>query len=137
MGGGGGYIHIFVFCPTNLFWNELKNKEIQKKFVGQNTNIWIYTPLPPINALVTPLVTFHDCLFIAWENPTINSHTLQPRRSLIWSRFSDQNVPWLSFYCFTIALSSMRSSESIRMFYCLLIVYTVLYEMQSRSSQEA
>jgi hypothetical protein len=83
------------------------------------------------------IVTFHDCLFIAWENPTINSHTLQSRRSLIWSRFSDQNVPWLSFYCFTIALSSMRSSESIRMFYCLLIVHTVLYEMQSRSSQEA
>ena len=22
--GGGGYIHIFVFCPTNFFWNELK-----------------------------------------------------------------------------------------------------------------
>jgi hypothetical protein len=45
-GGGGGYIHIFVFYPTNFFWNELKNKEIQKKFVGQNTNMWIYTPPP-------------------------------------------------------------------------------------------
>ena len=20
-GGGGVYIHIFVFCPTNFFWN--------------------------------------------------------------------------------------------------------------------
>jgi hypothetical protein len=36
---GGVYIHIFVFCPTNFFLNEFKNKEIQKKFVWQNTNI--------------------------------------------------------------------------------------------------
>ncbi len=44
---GGGDIRIFVFCPTNLFWNELKNNWFQKKFVGQNANIWIFTPPPP------------------------------------------------------------------------------------------
>ena len=57
-GGGGGGV-IFVFCPTNFFWNQLFLSSFQKKLVGQNTNIWIYTPPPPpINALVTPLQAF-------------------------------------------------------------------------------
>jgi hypothetical protein len=39
-GGRGVYIHIFMFTYR-------KNNRFQKKSVGQNTNIWIYTPPPP------------------------------------------------------------------------------------------
>ncbi len=38
IGGGGGYIRVMSSCPTNFFWNQLKNNWFQKKLVGQNTN---------------------------------------------------------------------------------------------------
>ena len=38
-GGGGVYIHIFVFCPTDFFLNQLFLISFQKKSVRQNMNI--------------------------------------------------------------------------------------------------
>ena len=52
-GGGGVNIHIFAFCPTIFFGISGHYSWFQKKFVGQNANIWICTP--PINALATAL----------------------------------------------------------------------------------
>ena len=49
-GGGGVYVHIIMFCPTNFIW-------FQKKVVGQNTN-YEYT-LPPINLTVTVILIQH------------------------------------------------------------------------------
>ena len=46
MGGGEGVIHIFMFCPTSFFWNQIQIYQFEKKLVGQNMNIWINT-LPP------------------------------------------------------------------------------------------
>ena len=54
-GGGGMYIHIFMFCPTDFFSNWSIWIWFGKKLVAQNTNIWIYPP--PINALATALCT--------------------------------------------------------------------------------
>ena len=48
IGGGGGYIHIFVLLKTKKF----------KRNSSGRTRIYEYTtppPPPPINALVTPL----------------------------------------------------------------------------------
>ena len=41
IGGGGGVIHIFMFCPTSFFWNQVQIYQFEKKLVGQNMNIWI------------------------------------------------------------------------------------------------
>jgi hypothetical protein len=43
--GGGGYIHIFMFTYR-------KNNRFQKKSVGQNTNICIYSPPPPFGPFI-------------------------------------------------------------------------------------
>ena len=50
---GGVYIHIFMFCPTSFFSNQIQIDQFEKKSVGQNMNICIYTP--PINVLATAL----------------------------------------------------------------------------------
>ena len=55
IGGGGVFIHIFMFCPTSFFWNKIQIYQFEKKLVGQNMNIWINTPLPPINVLAMAL----------------------------------------------------------------------------------
>ena len=50
---------IFIYsCYARLISFEINpnNNWSQKKLVGHNTNIWIYTP-PPINALATALIT--------------------------------------------------------------------------------
>ena len=39
IGGGGGYIHIFMFCPTSFFSNQIQISQLEKKSVGQNMNI--------------------------------------------------------------------------------------------------
>ena len=45
--GGRGWIFIYsCSVQNNVSWNELKNNWFQKKFIGQNTNIWIFTPHP-------------------------------------------------------------------------------------------
>ena len=49
IGGGGVYSYIQVLPD----WLLLKSTLFQKKLVGHNLNIWIYTP--PINALATAL----------------------------------------------------------------------------------
>ena len=52
--GGGGCIFIY-YCSARRISFEINGNDnwFQKKFVGQNANIWIYTP--PINALVSAL----------------------------------------------------------------------------------
>ena len=52
---GGGDIQIFAFPPTNFFRNQLFLSSFQKKLVRQSTNIRIFSPHPPINALVSAL----------------------------------------------------------------------------------
>ena len=42
---GGVFIHIFMFCPTSFFWNQIQIYQFEKKLVGQNMNIWINIPL--------------------------------------------------------------------------------------------
>ena len=39
IGGGGVYIHIFMFCPTSFFSNQIQIDQFEKKSVGQNMNI--------------------------------------------------------------------------------------------------
>ena len=36
---GGVYIHIFMFCPTSFFSNQIQIDQFEKKSVGQNMNI--------------------------------------------------------------------------------------------------
>ena len=38
-GGGGVHIHIFMFCPTSFFSNQIQIDQFEKKSVGQNMNI--------------------------------------------------------------------------------------------------
>jgi hypothetical protein len=46
---GGVYIHIFVFCPMDFFWERLFLRYV-------NMNIWIYTPPPQLSHLGTTLL---------------------------------------------------------------------------------
>ena len=39
IGGGGVFIHIFMFCPTSFFWNQIQIYQFEKKLVGRT---WIY-----------------------------------------------------------------------------------------------
>ena len=39
IGGGGVYIHIFIFCPTSFFSSQIQISQIEKKSVGQNMHI--------------------------------------------------------------------------------------------------
>ena len=39
IGGGGVFIHIFMFCPTSFFLNQIQIYQFEKKLVGQNMNI--------------------------------------------------------------------------------------------------
>ena len=56
IGGGGGCIFIYSRSAQRIsFEINCNDNWFQKKFVGQNANIWIYTP-PPINALVSALI---------------------------------------------------------------------------------
>ena len=50
---GGVFIHIFMFCPTSFFWNQIQIYQLENKLVGQNMNIWINNPA--INVLATAL----------------------------------------------------------------------------------
>ena len=43
-GGGGVYIHIFMFCSTSFFLNQIQIDQFEKKLVGQT---WIYEYTPP------------------------------------------------------------------------------------------
>ena len=36
---GGVHIHIFMFCPTSFFSNQIQIDQFEKKSVGQNMNI--------------------------------------------------------------------------------------------------
>ena len=38
-GGGGVYIHIFMFCPTSFFSNQIQIDQFEKKSLEQNMNI--------------------------------------------------------------------------------------------------
>ena len=38
-GGGGVHIHVFMFCPTDFFLNQIQIHQFEKKSVGQNMNI--------------------------------------------------------------------------------------------------
>ena len=38
IGGGGVYIHIFMFCPTSFFSNQIQIDQFEKRSVGQNMN---------------------------------------------------------------------------------------------------
>ena len=51
-----------MFCPTNFFSNQIEIHQFEKRSVGQNMNIGINTPPPPINVLVTALVYWRVCL---------------------------------------------------------------------------
>ena len=84
-GGGRGRvnIHIFVFCLTNFFWNQLFFSSFQKKLVGQNTNIWIFTR--PNNALVSPWIR-------SWKLQTLHSMAV-PYCTLKSPLFLWQNTP--------------------------------------------
>ena len=53
--GGGVFIHIFMFCPSSFFWNQIQIYQFEKKLVGQNMNIWINTP-PPLYTLATTVI---------------------------------------------------------------------------------
>ena len=37
--GGGVFIHIFMFCPTSFFWNQIQIYQFEKKLAGRT---WIY-----------------------------------------------------------------------------------------------
>ena len=53
--GGGGWIFIYSCSARRIsFEINLNDSWFQKKVVGQNKKIWIFTP--PINALISPLV---------------------------------------------------------------------------------
>ena len=54
----GVNIHIFAFCPTNFFWNQLSLELISKEIrraEREYMNMHPPPPPPPINALVTAL----------------------------------------------------------------------------------
>ena len=51
--GWGADIHLFVFT-------DCKNNQFQKKLVGQNVNIWIFAPPPPITDLPAPLENMYE-----------------------------------------------------------------------------
>ena len=36
---GGVHIHVFMFCPTSFFSNQIQISQFEKKSVGQNMNI--------------------------------------------------------------------------------------------------
>ena len=56
IGGGGGVdIHIFAFCPTNFFLNQLSLQLISKE-IRRGEREYM-NMLPPINALVTALAS--------------------------------------------------------------------------------
>ena len=40
------HFHIFMFCSTNFFSNQIQIDQFEKKSFGQNMNIRIYTPHP-------------------------------------------------------------------------------------------
>ena len=61
IGGGGVYIHIFAFCPTNFFWNQLSLQLISKEIRRAEREYMNMHPPPPINALVSAL---HLSLFV-------------------------------------------------------------------------
>ena len=68
--GGSVDIHIFLFCPTSFFTNQIQVYQFEKKSVGQNINKdqWIYTPL--ISVLVTPRSCpdlFSKSFFVHWN----------------------------------------------------------------------
>ena len=55
----GGDIHIFSFCPTNFFLNQLSLKLISKEIRREEREYMnMHPPPPPINALVMALPKF-------------------------------------------------------------------------------
>jgi hypothetical protein len=72
-----------------------KNNRFQKKSVGQNTNIWIYTPPPlPIIVLATALTVFiltHPVNFSCGRKPEHPEKTHDFRQNVDWL-FSHESV---------------------------------------------
>ena len=57
---GGVDIHIFAFCQTNFFWNQLSLKLISKEIRrAEREYMNMHPPPPPINTLVTALPKFN------------------------------------------------------------------------------
>ena len=52
-----------MFCPTNLFWNQLSLQLISKEIRRAEREYMNMHPPPPINALVTVLCTISGDLF--------------------------------------------------------------------------
>ena len=46
IGGGGVNIHIFLFCPTNFFWNQLSLRLISKE-IRRAEHEYMNIHLPP------------------------------------------------------------------------------------------
>ena len=53
-------IHIFAFCPTNFFWNQLSLQLISKEI--RRAEREYMNMHPPINALVTALIFVSMCM---------------------------------------------------------------------------
>ena len=74
-GGGGVYIHIFVFCPTISFEINLKTTDFKRNSSGI-AQIYEYTgtpppPPPPISALATALP-------VVWPRILLPAHAASP-----------------------------------------------------------
>ena len=71
----------------------LKSTQIQKKSVGQNMNIWINIPPPPISVLVTSLVGLYilKLIYIACREEKISWNTdlseLNEGDEVLWKHF--------------------------------------------------
>ena len=56
IGGGGLCVYSCIHVlPNELLFNQIQIEQFEKKSAGQNMNILIYTPPPPINFLVRAL----------------------------------------------------------------------------------
>ena len=60
-GGGCEYSYRLVLPDEFLFKSVSIWVDFEKKFLWQKTNIWIY-PLPPTNAILSPLVITKGCI---------------------------------------------------------------------------
>ena len=63
----GGYIHMFMFCPTSSFLNQIQIGQFEKKSVKQN-RICEYTSTHPINLLTMALLYSDKSDLLPWAS---------------------------------------------------------------------
>ena len=117
------HIHIFRFCPINAFEINLISKEL----VGQNLNIWIYTP--PIIALdpslLLLLVDLAGCTFFSL---CVAYSTLYNLKKTFFSRMKEHNrktfVLTNSDYLYTEVICRFICNNKLSYVICILFVKT-------------